>query len=209
MVASSTQNHLPAQAEAWCSRVDDYLHDLDKQERRDIIADLRSHISEGLNAGVPLAEVLARLGQAEDVAVQALDGRHGIDELPRGYWNRKRLVQFAAFVFAVAAALVVVFLPGSAEVETDENGVLLEVASPTLLDSVGPSLLAILAIPIILVIVPLLMRRTRWQGASVLCAVLLAVGVILGSASIGYFFAPALICSVTALFLRPRHLKYG
>ncbi len=144
------------------------------------------------------------LGSAEMVAAQSLAGHAPRGGLTAGYWRWKRLLQLAAVVFALAATAVVLFLPGPAEVSTDQNGQLVQLASPSLLESYGPGLLAIAAIPLALTVAPFVARGRGWQPVSIITSVLLVMFAFIASASIGYLYAPAVICAIVALFLHPR-----
>jgi hypothetical protein len=70
----------------------------------------------------------------------------------------------------------------------------------TLLEVQGAGVLGILAVPIVLTLLPYLIRspsRARAQ-LTIACTVLLMFGALLALASIGLFYLPALVCSVAA-----------
>lgn len=104
-----------------------------------------------------------------------------------------------AVAIASLTALGVALLPFGTSSSTDTNG--LETSSRvSLLSSEGVSVLIVLAIPVLLVAVPLLLggnaavHRTRIAIVGVL--VILAV---LAAASIGVFFVPTLIAMIMTL----------
>jgi len=113
--------------------------------------------------------------------------------------SSKRLVQLFAAGLAVAAAVAVIALPLYAqESSTSTGGV--RSGSATVLSVVGPQVLLTLLVPVLGAALPLAARGRAWQPLSVASAVVLAVFVALGSASIGWFFVPALVLAAIALF---------
>jgi hypothetical protein len=70
----------------------------------------------------------------------------------------------------------------------------------SLLSSEGPSLVVVLAIPVLLVALPLMLRNATWTYRSrVLIVVLLSILVVLGAMSIGLFFVPTLIAMIVSM----------
>lgn len=114
-----------------------------------------------------------------------------------GRWT----AQHVALVLAVAAALLLAIAPtGSSEsVTTDSTGTVTEsVSHTTLVQSQGPGVLIVLAIPVVLTLAPLLVPPRLRRTVGLVCAVLLAALVILGALTIGIWFMPALIATLVA-----------
>jgi hypothetical protein len=118
-----------------------------------------------------------------------------------------RVLQGVAFALAIAGALLMLLLPMYAS-ETSSGGS----GSPngpvvteqlTLLAVNGPAIFVPLLIPVLLTGLPLLVRGKPWRGLSVAATVLLAVFALIGLASIGLFYLPALLASAGALLVRP------
>ncbi len=113
--------------------------------------------------------------------------------------SSKRLVQLFAAGLAVAAAVAVIALPLYAQESSTSSGDV-QSGSATVLSVVGPQVLLALLVPVLDAALPLAARGRAWQPLSVASVVVLAVFVVLGSASIGWFFVPALVLAVIALF---------
>jgi hypothetical protein len=114
-------------------------------------------------------------------------------------WRRTDLWQVVALGLSLLASLVLLVIPafGGTSASSD-NGGREVVRTTTLLESEGSRVLLILLIPVVLTLVPLLIRG-RGRGAfSVLAALLLGIGALLGLASIGAFYLPALIFAIAA-----------
>lgn len=83
--------------------------------------------------------------------------------------------------------------PSGAQVQHTEKG------SLTLLDVNGQRVLAVLAIPLMLVVAPALARKPDWRRkVGVACALLLFVLSFIASASIGLFYYPSWIALLLA-----------
>ena len=70
---------------------------------------------------------------------------------------------------------------------------------PTLLETAGPSVLVPLLIPVALTVLPLPIRGHAGVRVSVATTAALAFFVVIGSASIGWFYVPALAAAVAAI----------
>lgn len=110
----------------------------------------------------------------------------------------KNVRQAIAVSLAIAASLVLLVLPMYTEVKLMSGGPG-QVSHSTLLETVGPSIFVPLLIPIALTALPLLRRGRARIQVSVATTVALAVFVVVGSASIGWFYVPALAAAVAAL----------
>jgi hypothetical protein len=105
----------------------------------------------------------------------------------------------AAVAVALATGLGVALIPLGQSTTVGSDGV--EVTTDvSLLASEGAGVLAVLAVPALLVAVPLLFRRPRRAFASRAVIVgLLGVLVVLGALSIGVFFVPTLVAMAASL----------
>jgi hypothetical protein len=109
----------------------------------------------------------------------------------------KLRLQIAALAVVITAAIALLVLPTSTSVTSSSDGS--EVTtSQTLLASMGPSVLLILAAPIAMAALPLFSRGRAWVALSIASAVLLWLFVILGLLTIGVFFLPGAILALIA-----------
>lgn len=115
----------------------------------------------------------------------------------------KRVLQWIALGLAVAASAFLTFLPVYSGVTSDSNGTSTE-ARATLVQVNGPSVLILLAVPVVISLVPLLAHGRAWPLLSIVAAILLGIAVLLGILSIGVFFVPALIVEIIAACLPKR-----
>ena len=105
---------------------------------------------------------------------------------------------FASFLAASVAALILAFAPTIQQEHgsTDAGGSTIVTSSSTsLISSEGVSVLLILAIPVLITLMPVLVSR---RGVRIGAAVLLLVLCVLGLASIGLFFVPAVVLMTVA-----------
>lgn len=112
--------------------------------------------------------------------------------------NRKNVRQALAVSLAIAASLILLVVPMYTEAKLAVGGPM-QVSQSTLLETVGPSIFVPLLIPAVLTGLPLLLRGRARKQVSVVTAVALAAFVVIGSASIGWFYVPALAAAVAAL----------
>jgi hypothetical protein len=110
----------------------------------------------------------------------------------------KNVRQVIAVSLTIAASLVLLIVPMYTKVELTE-GAPGQVSHSTLLETVGPSIFVPLLIPIVLTAIPLLLGGRARIQVSVATTVALAVFVVIGSASIGWFYVPALTAAVAAV----------
>ena len=122
--------------------------------------------------------------------------RGGPIRRPHARAQRWNLIAVAtALVTALGAAL----LPLSTSSSIDSNGIETS-ARVSLLSSEGPIVLIVVAIPVLLVAFPLLLRGPLATYSSrVVVVVVLGALVIVGAASIGLFFAPTAMAMVMSL----------
>lgn len=106
--------------------------------------------------------------------------------------------QVLAVSLAVIASLVLLLVPVYTQAKLKPGGSE-KISHPTLLETVGPSVFVPLLIPVVLTALPLLVRGRGRTPVSVATAVALGVFVVLGSASIGWFYIPALAAAVAAV----------
>ncbi|WP_426228408.1 hypothetical protein [Pseudarthrobacter sp. DSP2-3-2b1] len=103
----------------------------------------------------------------------------------------------AALLAAVASAAVLV-VPLYTEVELSAGGPG-QVRHLTLLETVGPAVFLPLLVPLVLTSLPLLVRGSARTIVSVTTTAALAIFVVIGSGSIGWFYVPALAAAVAAI----------
>lgn len=115
------------------------------------------------------------------------------------YLVPKRVLQFVAAGLALVAAAVVITAPLYSQASSTSAGDQ-QTTSSTVLSVVGPTVLLTLLVPVLGAALPLAARGRAWQPLSVVSAAVLAVFVVLGLLSVGWFFIPALIVSVIAVF---------
>ena len=119
----------------------------------------------------------------------------GVRSVPSRSW------QMASSACAILAALALLFLPlGSSQSATADgagNIAISAVTHTTLLQTEGPTVLFVLAVPVLLTLIGFLSPMRR--AAAVVSASLLGLGVLVAAMSIGVFFVPALVCSIVAI----------
>ena len=106
-------------------------------------------------------------------------------------------------VVAVATAALTGFgallLPLGVRSSAESNGVE-RTTRVSLLSNEGPSVLIVVAIPVLLVALPLMLRGAAARYRSrVVIVVLLGIFVMLGAMSIGLFFVPTLIAMIVSM----------
>jgi hypothetical protein len=116
-----------------------------------------------------------------------------------------------ALILAVVAAVAVLFLPlGRAVTSTPatpgEPAPPPQESSTNLLEEEGPWAVALVAFPVLVAAVPMVGERLRpgSRALRVVAAVALWLFVVLGLASIGWFFAPSAIAMTLAAIARRR-----
>ncbi len=120
-----------------------------------------------------------------------------------GYWGAKRLVQVIALLLAVLGGWLVLVLPSYGSATMDSSGVE-ALAAVTMLGAVGPAAVGLAAVPVAIALLPLFGVGRAWQPLSIVSSVLMGCFVLLGILSIGFFFVPALLAGLVAVFLEPR-----
>lgn len=112
--------------------------------------------------------------------------------------DSKNVRQVLALSLAIMASLVLLLVPMYTQVKLTSGGHE-QVSHPTLVETVGPSILVPLLIPVALTALPLLTRGRTRTPVSVATTVALVVFVVIGSASIGWFYVPAMAAAVAAV----------
>lgn len=115
----------------------------------------------------------------------------------------KRIAQVVTVALSLAATLAILVLPGYVTVSLDTDGTEI-VSTASVLTVVGPSVLAVLTIPNLFAIAPLLARGRALQPVSIASAVLLAGFGVVSAATLGLYFVPAILGAIVAVFLPPR-----
>jgi hypothetical protein len=109
--------------------------------------------------------------------------------------------QLGAFTLSAVASLLLVFLPAfSSSSESSTSAGVEQTRTTTLLEEQGPAILITLAVPVVLTLLPLLLRGRgpARRAVSVLCTVMLGAGTLLALLSVGAFYLPALVCAIAA-----------
>lgn len=117
--------------------------------------------------------------------------------------------QKIAFLLTITAALVLLLVPSYRGVRLSDDGPE-QVVSLTLLEVVGPYIFVPLLIPVALTGLPLLLRGRARNYASVATTVALAIFTLIASATIGWFYVPALaaaLASVLASSKKPLNIN--
>jgi len=113
-------------------------------------------------------------------------------------WRRTDLWQAVALGLSLLASLVLLVIPAFGGTSASSDGTREVTHATTLLESEGPRVLLILLVPVVLTLLPLLVRGRGRRSVALACTLLLAAGALLGLASIGAFYLPALIFAVAA-----------
>jgi hypothetical protein len=111
---------------------------------------------------------------------------------------KTRLLAASAFVLAVIGAFVAAFAPtgGVTEGSGSPGGVIVTRSyNVSTFQADGAWVLVVVPVPVLVALVPFLVRH---RAARVVSAVLLWVGCIVGSLSVGMFFVPAAIVMTVA-----------
>ena len=95
-----------------------------------------------------------------------------------------RWLSWAALAAATVASIVLAVVPSYGP------------SGESLVSREGPWIVGLLAVPVLLVVVGQMARRRGSEPAAVAAAVVLGLMVVLGSASIGLFYLPALVLIV-------------
>ncbi len=205
------EEHLPAEAERWLATAAEALARVPQPRRDEILDGLRAHLHEALIAGENVADVLQALGSPEAVGSMVDDefSEPFVGAGSRGeYWSPRRWVQLAAVVTAVAAAVIVAFMPGYVSSTIDSNGNLIDTQTRIALFNMSWQVGLSLGLAIIFSSAPLAFRGATWKVASVVCAVLMvaltAVSVVVAS---NWFVLPPMLLTVVALFAPTRPLR--
>lgn len=112
--------------------------------------------------------------------------------------DSKNVRQVLALSLAIVASLVLFLVPMYTQIKLTSGGQD-QASHPTLVETVGPSIFVPLLIPVALTALPLLIRGRTRTPVSVATTVALVVFVVIGSASIGWFYVPAMAAAVAAV----------
>lgn len=127
-----------------------------------------------------------------------------------GFFDAKRWVQLVAVALAFHASWTILFVPlysGWSSWENSDGTSGEEYLEQTLPDVNGwPLALMVAAIPLLLTLVPALVRGKGRQATTVACTVVLAGIAVLTGFSVGAFYLLPLVASVCACLVPPiRH----
>jgi len=200
----NASTRLPHDAEAWLTELHDHLHALDPSLRQEIVDGFRAHIidSSASDSVEAMEDVLTALGTPAETAARILDEqREATGNDPARYrWGAKRITQIVAAALTVAATLALLIIPSYTSVSENSAGEETIETLP-LLAVVGTWYLVVLALPIVFTIAPLIPKHRRWQTVSVVSTILLVMFTVIGALSIGYYYIPAAIVAIIAVFL--------
>jgi len=183
------------------------LAQLPDDDRAAIVADVSDHIRAQLTDGVGIEQVLADLGPTEDVASAAFDRPDPahLDSQDQRWWTPTRVAQLIGATLFAAAGLVIAFVPLGTEVTeeaTSHGRVLSNVQNTTLADDVGwYGVMVFISVPMLLAVVPMLLRGQAHRSATIAAAVIAAPLCLLALASIGFFFLPGVLALIAAACL--------
>lgn len=196
----------PPPVSRWFAAVELQLRPLPEAYRDDVLTGLREHIIDQFDAGVGAEAILVGLGEPQQVAADAFEQyrQEAGDDTTSGHPGAKTVLQWAAFLLAVAAVGATLFLPGYSEVTTTGDGGTVSVTTRTLLDTMGPAAVVLMLIPLALTGIPLLVRDRSRRPLSIGLTALLAVFAVLTSASVGWFFLPAALAAIVAMVVPDR-----
>jgi hypothetical protein len=115
--------------------------------------------------------------------------------------------QAIAVSLTIAVALMALLVPLYVNVRLTNDGPE-QVTTSTLFETVGPSGFVPLLIPVALTGLPLLLTGRAQRYASVATTVALAIFSVIASATIGWFYVPALAAAIASVMARPEtHTK--
>ena len=118
---------------------------------------------------------------------------------PRSGTWLARASNVIALVVAIVAAVGVLLLPSYTSISRDATG-RTTTSQYSLSSGEGPWALVVVAVPVLLVAIPLLLRNeAAAQRARIAVVVLLTICVMAGAASFGMFFIPTLVLMAMAL----------
>jgi hypothetical protein len=115
----------------------------------------------------------------------------------------KSVRQIIAFSLTVAASLVLLLVPVYSTVKLTNDGPD-QVTASTLLEIVGPYIFVPLLIPVALTGLPLLLKGPAQLYASVATTIALAIFTLIASATIGWFYVPALAAALASVLAPSR-----
>ena len=115
----------------------------------------------------------------------------------------KRMLQMLALVLAIVVGMLVLFMPSYTIATSDSNGQE-TIETLSIWQYNGPVFALVVAIPVVIALIPLLVRGRWWPLVSIISAGLLLGFSFLGALSIGFAFLPAALAASVAAMLRPR-----
>ncbi|UZX02136.1 hypothetical protein F8G81_05515 [Arthrobacter sp. CDRTa11] len=125
----------------------------------------------------------------------------------RRHWDPKRVRRIIALSLAAGASLVLLLFPVYSTMSLS-NGAPDHVTASTMFDVMGPSILVPLLVPVVLAGLPLLVRRTA-HALPVATTIALGIFTVISSATIGWFYVPALAAAVAAVTAPPKPWGVG
>ena len=107
---------------------------------------------------------------------------------------------WAAVAWTVAVALVLLVAPMGTSVSVASNGseTVTTTSHPTLLETEGASVVAVLAVPVVVALAGAVGRGSTARRRRIVAGSVLTGACVLGAMSIGIFFVPAAVVLLTA-----------
>lgn len=160
-------------------------------------------------SALALFEFLLSVGETDDMSRYSSSGALIVESVTEGKRLFAALVaQCVALAFAVTAALFLLFAPtysNSSEMtesSSSAGSTVTTVDTQTLTEVNGNWVMILLVVPIVLTLIPLLVRGSTRHVVGMVATTVLAASTILAITSIGLFFIPAVAAAVTAAILR-------
>jgi uncharacterized membrane protein len=204
----NAHHQLSPEATAYLRSVERHLINLPNPQKSELLDGLASHIEDAIASGEPIRDTLARLGAPINVAEQAFE-QYQIatgDNARSRYLSVKRVLQLVAAAVALAGAMAFLFLPSYVEVTQSSDGPD-SIATPTVLEVMGPVAFLLAAVPIASALLPLFAKGKAWQQLSIASAAILTLYTVIGALSLGFFFFPATVFALVAVFLPTHHVR--
>lgn len=176
-------------AEEYLQTLGAELADAPASVRTAIVDDVRAHITDALEAGRDLPDVLAGLGSPLSVARESrvelrLPPRDSGDE-DRAI-AAARILSIAAVALAIVTAVFVSFLlPAFTTADGEGN-----MSTLTLFQSAGPGIALLTLAPAALAVIPLVVPPRVRTGTTLAVAVVMTVFSVISGFTIGGFYAP-------------------
>ena len=129
---------------------------------------------------------------------------HATTSVPqKATFGAKRVAQLISVALAAGAGAIVIFAPLYQVASSDSDGNS-STGTATMLEIVGPWALVLVLIPIAAALAPLVVPVGMQKWVTIAATILFAGWVVVGVWTIGGFYAPAFVCLLSSVFIRPR-----